>query len=479
MQTKLKKFLPFAAFFLLFFVNLLVALHHEAWRDEAQAWLLAKHTSLPELFSLLPSEGHPCLWFLLLKLLVSLGLPFSALWCVSLAVTSLAAALLLWKAPFPAPCRALLLCSNLFLYYNPVIPRVYCLAALLCVCVAVFAPGRLSRPGRYLIFVALLFQTHVVLFGFAGGLMLEYAISAWREDRKKLPWLLLPLFSLVLSFLELHKSSSAGDARGTSLADLFAGVRENLASAGSTLRTLFGRYIGLYGHDALAAALLAGTLAVFLLYVLFILRKKQLAACGAFLLALLCGIGWIVFVNLFVYQTAIHTDVCLTAILLASAWMLFSVQAPPLRRCTLALALVFSLLSAKNAVSMSLFDLSGSYSGSREMASYMAAEVEEGSLVLLGNDPYCTAPVAYLEDLRPDLVFRNAEKDKPYTYYDWADAGQEDAGALSASLAEAQDGPVYLLSPAPLDAEGLTLVKACTAEDIRSSGESFYLYLCA
>ena len=40
---------------------------HELWKDEWQAWLIATDTSWKELIELFPQEGHPSLWFLLLR----------------------------------------------------------------------------------------------------------------------------------------------------------------------------------------------------------------------------------------------------------------------------------------------------------------------------------------------------------------------------------------------------------------------------
>ena len=42
-------------------VNMVFLLHHENWRDEAQAWLLARDLSVPELIEQMSYEGHPCL----------------------------------------------------------------------------------------------------------------------------------------------------------------------------------------------------------------------------------------------------------------------------------------------------------------------------------------------------------------------------------------------------------------------------------
>ena len=41
---------------------------HTFWRDEVQAWQIAIHSeSIPSLFHTLRYEGHPALWYLLLR----------------------------------------------------------------------------------------------------------------------------------------------------------------------------------------------------------------------------------------------------------------------------------------------------------------------------------------------------------------------------------------------------------------------------
>jgi hypothetical protein len=42
--------------------------HHELWKDEWQAWFLARDLNLYELFSFLYYDGHPSLWYLYLKI---------------------------------------------------------------------------------------------------------------------------------------------------------------------------------------------------------------------------------------------------------------------------------------------------------------------------------------------------------------------------------------------------------------------------
>ena len=42
--------------------------YHELWKDEWQAWFVAKDKSLTEVFSFLYYEGHPALWYIYLKI---------------------------------------------------------------------------------------------------------------------------------------------------------------------------------------------------------------------------------------------------------------------------------------------------------------------------------------------------------------------------------------------------------------------------
>ncbi len=63
MEVKLPAFLP--AILALAFTAALSAVisHHEMWRDEIMAWLLARDAATPwQVFSLIKYEGHPGLW---------------------------------------------------------------------------------------------------------------------------------------------------------------------------------------------------------------------------------------------------------------------------------------------------------------------------------------------------------------------------------------------------------------------------------
>lgn len=67
------------------FLSFIGIMNHEKWGDEAQAWLLARDTSLSELIFFYASyEGTPVLWHLILKLAISLRSYLFVVWCDSI-----------------------------------------------------------------------------------------------------------------------------------------------------------------------------------------------------------------------------------------------------------------------------------------------------------------------------------------------------------------------------------------------------------
>ena len=104
------------------------AWHHEPWADEAQAWLIARDSALPEIWTRwLHYEGTPGLWHSLLWLLHRLAFPYMALNLLSACFGIGAAYLVFRYAPFAAPIRLLLPFTYFFAYQYAVVARSYVL----------------------------------------------------------------------------------------------------------------------------------------------------------------------------------------------------------------------------------------------------------------------------------------------------------------------------------------------------------------
>lgn len=158
-----------------------VGAHHEAWFDEAQAWLLARDSTLPDLLlERLHYEGSPGLWHALLWLAMQAGYPFSGLWLLSSALAVSGAFLVLRAAPFPIWLRIGLIGSYFFAYQYAIVARSYALDLLLIPLAAILFPGRVTRPLPYAIVLGLLANANAHSFLVAGTLGAEATLQAWR-----------------------------------------------------------------------------------------------------------------------------------------------------------------------------------------------------------------------------------------------------------------------------------------------------------
>lgn len=149
------------------------ALRHEAWRDEAQAWLIARDLPVDEIVHQMRYEGTPALWHLMLVPLAKGGLPFGAQAVLHLLIGVAATGLLLFKAPLPWWLRVPLAFSVFFSYEYVVVARNYGLTALLVFLIAGIHAVRLQRPWLYGLLVALLANTNV------HSMAAALALAAW------------------------------------------------------------------------------------------------------------------------------------------------------------------------------------------------------------------------------------------------------------------------------------------------------------
>ena len=140
-------------------VVLLGATHHELWRDEVRALSLAKEGSLTDLFQQLRFEGHPAVWYLLLRAGYAATHSRLVLPGLSLIVAALAVYVLLRHSPFSWPQKILLAFGVFPLFEYSVVARNYGLGMLVLVVLATLYPRRLVIPLWWGALLALLANT--------------------------------------------------------------------------------------------------------------------------------------------------------------------------------------------------------------------------------------------------------------------------------------------------------------------------------
>jgi hypothetical protein len=164
--------------------TLFVALHHEPWRDEADAWLVVRDLPLRNIIPHWTSNaGTPALWYVLLKPLALAGLPYGSEEILHVTLACLAAAVLLWRAPFTRLTKILFLASYPILYEYAIIARSYVLTILLLWIAAALHRERDRKPVLYALTIALMFNTNVHGAVIAATLVLLYVLQTRRDWR--------------------------------------------------------------------------------------------------------------------------------------------------------------------------------------------------------------------------------------------------------------------------------------------------------
>lgn len=168
-----------------------MAIVHEPFFDEAEAWQIARSVSLRTLFlETTHYEGHPPLWHLILMPLAKAGAPYElSLTLVSLLFMGTAVFLILRYAPFLRLVRLLLPFTYFFFYQYGVISRVYCVMTLAFVLLAMTYRRRNEQPGRYVAALILLCMTMAYGLILAGGLAIvwlwEIVNENWRKQEER------------------------------------------------------------------------------------------------------------------------------------------------------------------------------------------------------------------------------------------------------------------------------------------------------
>ncbi|MBC7765715.1 MAG: hypothetical protein H7Y41_04440 [Hyphomonadaceae bacterium] len=147
---------------------------HEPWRDEAQAWLMARDMSIGELIANARYEGHPILWHLLLKILILFRCPYQSMFVLHMLINAIAVYLLFRFAPIARGYKLLIIGSYFISYEYNVIARNYVLVMLFLFLFAWQFPKRFEHPIRTMLLLSLLSLSHVYGMLFSGVMLAFY-----------------------------------------------------------------------------------------------------------------------------------------------------------------------------------------------------------------------------------------------------------------------------------------------------------------
>lgn len=160
-----------------------LAAHHVFWRDEVRALNIAlSGDGIPGMLRALQGEGHPALWYLLLRIAHDIVPVREVLPAVGLLIGIAAAALFAWRAPFRPLVIATVLFGAWFAQEYTVMARNYGISALLMFAIADRMAARRCSPLLFGVLLFLLCSTNVPSVLFAAGFLLFRLVEILRAD---------------------------------------------------------------------------------------------------------------------------------------------------------------------------------------------------------------------------------------------------------------------------------------------------------
>ncbi len=162
--------------------------NHEMWRDELQAWLIARDSGSPlELIQNLRYEGHPGLWHTLLYIITRFTENPAYMQLAHLMIGAINIALIVWFSPF-SRFQKFFLSFSFFLFYEYlIVSRNYSIAILLIFLICSLYHLRAQKPLMIMVVLGLLANTNfygwMISISFAIVFSLEFIQKQVTEPR--------------------------------------------------------------------------------------------------------------------------------------------------------------------------------------------------------------------------------------------------------------------------------------------------------
>lgn len=393
-------------------ITFFIMLHHEPWRDEAQAWLLAKDLSFTNILEFSRYEGHPMLWHLILMPFAKLGFPYITLNIISWLLLVITAILIIYKAPFNKFLKISILISSPFIYFYISISRVYSLIALLLIVLAIIYKHKEKMPCIYGLLILLLANTHITMLGMVGMLILDFYIKnifiaikskKLKENRKLLLGFCFAILGIILVFLQLIGSISSNEQV------MLVEPQNYINTLEQYIILLVFSYTGKQ-NILLIIILFIVTIAIMFWQIITFKKRKN---------SILIFYGSIIFqvlVYVMVYQYIEQTILTTYFIITFCIWIAHYKEENFKENLVLDIILIIiSLSTTIYSYKMINCDLSNNYSSSKEMAQFINSNIEEGAVIITTEDYTASSIIPYCKEYK----FYSPQRKGIFTYVIW------------------------------------------------------------
>ena len=355
-------------------------LSHEMWRDELQAWMIARSSQTPlELISNLRYEGHPGLWPFFLFLVSRLTDSPVGMQMLNLATGAATVGILVRYAPFSRWVTLCLAFGYYLAYQYGTLSRSYSLGVLLVVAFCALSASTLRRRSTWMaVTLAALALTSIYGVIVAIGLGAGVAWETWsnlphpaRRLRRIAPLATIVAVGIAVTLVSMRQPSDAGYNPRLRLAPEASGALLAMGSVWRGLAPVPPITTSFWNHDILEPFPLVRGAAGAALFAcaLLVLRGNR----GALVTFLVGGGGLFIFTYV-VYTGGIRHHGHYLLLFLAASWMAATRAAPPhLARAWAGLLVPLALVQLVAATYASAVDFRATFSGSRDAAAYIRA----------------------------------------------------------------------------------------------------------
>ena len=407
-----------------------LAMRHEMWRDEVRALSVAtRASSWAQMFADLHNEGHPALWYMVLRAGHAITNSNLVLPTAAVAIAIAAAYLILRHAPFPFWLRLLAVFGVFLGFELSVVARNYGIGVLFLIAACVMFPRRGDRPFLPAICLALMANTSV--HAALGALVIMFIWLGDAFDVQRRTQLLRPMTIGSIAFALAAVALAFITARPTpDMAWAFTGrefdtghvLRTIFSDPGVGLRGVFGadlvasgefpwRY--LHVEPALASRVIVDVVLLWLLRSI-IRRRVHFAAM------VMTIVG---FELLFreVYSGALRHEAVIAFLLFAICWLAVdeNPDAALRRRITFGLLPLFAIQSAALPFVAQRYFFKPA-SASKAYGKFVASRAEFRDAILMSEPDYLMEAMPYYV---PNRVYMPRQREFHYRVY--FDQGQK------------------------------------------------------
>lgn len=399
--------------FLYSICSLIILIFHESWRDEAQQWLIVRDLDFLGIIKQMRYEGHFLVWYIIIMPFAKLGLPYETIKIISWIIVNVSVWLILKKSPFKWWIKTLFIFSFPMLYLYPVISRCYCIIPLSITLIAINYKNRKTKPIQYILSIVLLANTHIIMLGLVGMLLLTFYIeqiknrneNTIQENKKIIISFFIVCILLIFSMLPLAQSLMMNKEIKLNYSFTIKNIIEILEQSIYSIIMIFGTK-----NIFLILIILA------LIYIFFIFEFKYYIKN---LIIIFISILYQFIIYAYIWDASYQRANTIVMIIFLFTWIQKEIlEKEKINKEHSMVSKVLIILLINNVIfgiSNILLDIEYKYSSAKQTANFINENIEKNSIMISNNMPIASAIIPYIKDFK----IWNPQREEYFTYVIW------------------------------------------------------------